>query len=468
MGLGAYLNFNKSSKTKEVTKASSSVNTYTIPSSTYITTGNPVWRNLSELIYLLNCYCENPIVQAIINIKAEAFANIRFSVKDLKEGEIIPLDEYEKDKGKLNELLSQPNPLQSTTEWLRQLKVNREVFGNSYSYASVPSGHKFSSYLDINVINNLPSYLVTPVLTGQWLNATTKDEIIKEYILENLNGKKTPLETNNILHLNNVNIKLDQNFTQGVSNLVALKDPISNIDGAFESRNVIINRRGPDGIYSTDMKDDGVGSVPASEHDVEKVQEAFKKYGLLREQFSKLIAHIPLKYQKTGSNVKDLMLFEEVSNSAIAVCHGFGVPEEIVKYYIKTGTLGTDSNVAEKRLYDSTIIPESEDFVKSLNNFFKSKNEGIELIGSYDHVKVLQKNKKEEAEVKKISTESAEKAFRMGAVNYNYVLTCLGEENNPKIGEKYIWDLDDKQLNAIGINNKSKTENNEGADEQND
>src|SRR5690606_4982699 len=75
-----------------------------MPSSTYIFTGTPVWKNLSELIYLLNCYYHNPIVQAIINIKAEAFANMKFYVKDLKTKEVIPLEDYEADKGKLYNL----------------------------------------------------------------------------------------------------------------------------------------------------------------------------------------------------------------------------------------------------------------------------------------------------------------------------------------------------------------------------
>ncbi len=463
MGLGAFFGKTQLGQyiVKDTLKSLSHVNSFTLPSSTYITTGTPVWRDLSQLSYLLKCYYENPIVQSIINLKAEAFANIRFSVKDLKSGEVFPLNEYEKDKGKLNELLSQPNPLQNTYEWLRHLKVNREVFGNSYTYASIPEAFNFKSYQDITVINNLPSYLVTPVLTGAWLEAETRDEIIKEYVLENFNGIKKHLPTNKILHLNNVNLKLDKNFTEGVSNLIALKNPISNIDAAFESKNVIITKRGPTGILSSNMKDDSTGStLPLREDELKEVHKEFEKYGLMNGQFSHILSPYALTYQKTGFGVKELMLFEEISHSAIAVCHAYGVPEEIVKYYIKNGTLGTDSNVAEKRLYDSTIIPESEDFIKGLNNFFKTKEHGIVLIGSYDHVKVLQKNKKEEAEVKKITSETAKSNFMSGLTNYGqYAIACDVELEDKKMEKKMIWDLDENQLNAIGINNK-KVESN--------
>ena len=186
--------------------------------SSYLLSGVASWRNLSELAYLLKAYCENPIVQAVINIKAEAFSNIKFSVKNLANNEILPLEEYEADKGKLSSLLGQPNPLQGTFEWLRQYKVNHEVFGNGYAYASIPIGYENNfTYRDINVINNLPPYFMNPILTGNWLDATTKDEIIKYYELRGLNGNVRRLETNTVFQTNGINIKLDANFTQGVS-----------------------------------------------------------------------------------------------------------------------------------------------------------------------------------------------------------------------------------------------------------
>ena len=150
-----------------------------IPPSTFLTTGTPVWQNLSQLAYLLDCYYSNPVVNAIINIKAEAFANLKFKLKDLKTGEIIPLEQYDADGGKLRQLLKKPNPLQTGSEWLRQLKVNYEVFGNGYVYGMIPIGweNRFT-YQDIQTMNNLPPYCVSPVLTGNWLTATKKEEII--------------------------------------------------------------------------------------------------------------------------------------------------------------------------------------------------------------------------------------------------------------------------------------------------
>lgn len=461
MGIGAFIYKNFvptitfSDKSKSVVKGTSNFS-QTLPSSTFISTGTPVWKNFGELIYLLDCYYSNPVVQAIINIKAEAFANMRFKVIDLKSGETTPLEEYEGDNGDLATLLAQPNPLQSTKEWLKQNKVNYEVFGDSYMYSSIPLGYEqVFDYTDISVINNLPSYNVATTLTGNWLDAATKEEIIKNFVLTGFNGKKRELHPNTVLHLNNVNIKFDENFNKGKSDLLALKMPISNIEKAYESRNVLITKRGALGLLSSDKKDDVMGALPLEDDEIKEVQDAFKKYGLMNDQYSQIISPVPLKYQKMAQSVKDLMLFEEIEADAIAIAVAKGVPELLVKYYIKGGTFN-NLDASEKRLYDSTIIPESEDFMQAFNKFLKLKESGIQLIGSYDHLKVLQRNQKEEAQTNREKEKTALSAFKIGATKYNDYLIAIGMPTDDEIGEKRIWDLTPEQLSAMGINSKNK------------
>lgn len=435
----------------------------TLPTSNFVATGTPVWRNLSEALYLLKCYCENPIVQATINIKAEALANIKFKVKDLKTGEETPIEDYDADGGVLADLLEQPNPLQSMKEWIKQYKVNRDVFGDAYIYASVPVGfEKVFDYKDINVLNNLPPYCVSPVLTGQWLDATEIEEIISSYEFSWLNDRPKRMVTETILHLNEVNIKLDNNFTQGRSRLIALREPISNIDYAYESRNVLIRKRGALGILTSEKKDEAMGSLPLNEGELKSVQDEFKKYGLLDNQYSQIISPLPLKYTKMAMSVKELMLFEEIESNAIAVANAYGVPELLVKYYIKGGTF-KNLDASEKRLYDSTIIPESQDFMIAFNKFLNTKENGIELIGSFDHLHILQINKKEEAQTTGIKEKTALSSFKVGAITYNDYLIAINMPVDEEIGELRIWDLSTEQQSAIGINvNTSSNENNGG------
>lgn len=420
-----------------------------IPPSIFLTTGTPVWQNLSQLIYLLDCYYSNPVVNAIINIKAEAFANLRFKVKDLKTGEIIPLEQYDSDGGKLKRLLKKPNPLQTGSEWLRQLKVNYEVFGNGYVYGMIPVGWENNfTYQDIEVMNNLPPYCISPVLTGNWLTATKKEEIISKYVLKNFNNVNKDLHPNTVMHFNNTNIRFDSDFTVGKSDLLALTKPITNITKAYEARNVLIEKRGPQGAWTSELKDEAMGTVAMTDDQIADVQKAFSKYGLMDDQYTQVISPMPLKFQKTGFSTKDLMLFEEIESDAIAIATSKGVPELLAKYYVQGGTF-ENLDASEKRLYDSTIIPETEDFMLNFNNYFNTESLGIELLGAYDHLKILQSNKKEEAETTEKNSQTAERAFRSGAINYNDYLTAIGLPHNETIGELHIWDLSPKQQAAI-------------------
>jgi hypothetical protein len=417
------------------------------------------WIDLYNNWYLMTCYEQNPVVNAVINIKADAWSNMRFKVKVLASDEIIDLKDYDADGGKLKTLLTTPNPLQSGLEWLKNYKINYATFGNSYVYASVPVGaERFFDYKLINVMNNLPNANTETVITGKWLEATTKEEIISKYILTNIDGSRTPLDTNKVWQTNTPNIRLSVNFTEGVSKLVALRSPISNIDAAFETRNVMLHNRGMLGFLSSEKTADGLGSIALDPDEIKINQEALNKYGTLNGQYKHAIVPQPMKFVKTSTSLKELMVFEEVESDAIAVSNAFGVPEDLTRYYIKKGGLAKENNASEKRLYDSTIIPESVDFMLGLNSFLKTEENGIQLLASFDHVAALQTDKKQEAETKKSNQETANSNFMSGLTTYGqYAISCEVDLEDKSLEKLRVWDLSPEQLIAIGVVNTRAT-----------
>ncbi|MGR3218471.1 MAG: phage portal protein [Candidatus Anammoxibacter sp.] len=408
------------------------------------------WVNLYNNFYLMSCYESNPIVNAVINIKADAWANMRYLIKDLASEEIIPLSEYTADGSALQNLLFKPNPRENGVEWLKMYKTNYSVFGNSYVYASVPVGAESTfDYTRISVMNNLPGANVKPIITGKWLEATTMEEIIRFYELTNIDGSKTEIDTCKVWHTNEANIRLDVNFTQGVSKLVGLREPISNIAGAYETRNVMIYNRGALGFLSSEKVADGLGSVAMDDVEIKQVQEAMDKYGTVKGQYNHIVSPLPMKYVRMAMSVKDLMVFEEVESDAVAVSNAFGVPEILLKYYIKGATFENQA-ASERRFYDSTIIPETKDFMIGLNEFLKTKDKGIEILGSFDHVAALQTNKKDEAETDSKNGATRLKAFMSGAIVYNDYLKVLNLPEDTEFGELRVWDLDEDKRSAIG------------------
>jgi len=427
--------------------------------STYITKDQPVWQLFTEFSHYIRAFECNPIVNAVISLRARFFANMKFTLVEVDTNEeIIKGHKRFKEFERLINLLASPNPLQSTWEWLKFSSINQDVFGNSYDYAAVPKGYEDRfTYEDVNAINNIPPYLLAPVLTGKWLEATEKTEIISKFVLT-VDAKQRDINTNQIFHRNYPNLKMDNTFTQGESLLKTLARPISNIDAALESRNVIIRKRGAIGAWVSDAKDQ-IGSVPLSELEIKKAQKAFEKYGTLEHQYQQMINPIALKWQSTVPPIKDLMLLEEISSDAIYIANQFGVPEVLLKTYFSGATF-ENQEASVRRMYQDTTIPEAKDWLTGFNNFLKMGDSGVIIKGTYDHLPVLQSDKNESADVTSKDSARLMDMFLKGAIIYDNWLTGVGLPSDTEIGGKRIWDLTPEQI-AIITNRTLYTNTNE-------
>jgi hypothetical protein len=418
--------------------------------STYIISGQPVWLNLTEYSHYLNTYITNPILSAVIDIRARYASNMLIQLVEVDTDEVIDKNHKRyKEFESFLKVLKQPNPLQSTWEWLKYSSINLDVFGNSYDYFSIPAGsEKNYTYKDINVINNVYPYVVAPILTGKWLDATSIDEIVSEYELNMPNGRKRRISSNQILHINYPNLTLDSNWIRGESKIKSLSKPISNINAALESRNVLIRRRGALGAWTPEGKDPVMGATPLEPKEKEQVQEDFKDYGMMEDQYLQVISRYPLKYQQTALPVKDLMLFEEIATDAIYIANQYGVPEILLKNYFQ-GTTYENQEASERRMYQSTTIPESNEKINAFNTFLKLENYGVKLRGSFNHIPVLQKDLKDQATAKSMDSKRLKELFFAGAIVYDDWLIGTGIKADKQIGSKRIWDLTPEQIAVI-------------------
>ena len=178
----------------------------------------------------------SPILKGIIDYKARASANVKRFVKDLGTGEILMPDTTDKGALKIYNLLKKPNPYQSEFEFFNQRKVNFEIFGDTYMYASMPEGFRKVSFLDITNLINLPSQYTRQIHTGKVLDQTSLDGIVSKYQLE-AGMLKRDFDPSTILHRNDINISgfsgnaMNNDFgvTSGGNRLESLMMPLSNI-----------------------------------------------------------------------------------------------------------------------------------------------------------------------------------------------------------------------------------------------
>lgn len=327
---------------------------------------------------------------AVVNRKAQAYIN----------GKTWVINTQGKGKGKeatgelaskIKALLAQPNPLQSWKEFEAQQYIYQQVFGYCVVLPIKPTG--FGNE-DATRLWNIPPYMLTIIEkpNANILTAKSWMDFIDSVTLV-WGGMATPLNLNDIFIFKD----FTPNFTSFVlpeSRIRSLQQVISNVIGTYESRGVLINKRGPSFILSSNQSDVS-GNVPLSPDEKKATQEEFGKLGLRRFQMQAIITSAAVKVDTVGFSTKDLMLFEEVEDDIMRICDNYTFPYQLLAS--SKGTTFANVNDAKKLLYQDSIIPEADSMYDQWNAFFGLTGSGIVLQKDYKHIAALQEDQVNEA-----------------------------------------------------------------------
>jgi hypothetical protein len=165
-----------------------------------------------------------------------------------------------------------------------------------------------------------------------------------------------------------------------------------------------------------------------------------------------MILDAPMSFIKFAMSIQEMQPFDEHLEDTLQIAAAFGFPGDLVprKDNNALGTVNKDG--AEKSLYTNTIIPEAESLVGSINNFLEIEKDGMYISVSFDHVAVLQPDKKAEAESQKIISETCEKNFMAGIITLNdWIAKTGGERRSENLYNKYILDMSDEELRRLSM-----------------
>lgn len=386
-------------------------------------TDQPYWQNLRGLSSLFEWYHTNPVFYSIVMIKARAYSNVRIIIRNKYTGEDEdPVKTRKPFARKLYALLDKPNVLQSRWEFFMQRKIFEEVCGNSFTYGNFTLGLK-PTIDNVQALWNVwPAYMQFQ-LGGKYFEATQIDEVVKEWKFEYGGYKKswTPFE---ILHKNKPNTRIEDGLIFGRSPAHSLIRPLSNIDMAYESRNVIMRNRGMR-LMITSNKGDASGAIPLNDDEKLVVEKEMKRYGTLENQSQFFFSTMPLTVTAIDQDVQKLGLFEEIATDAMTCCNAFGVPEILLKLYIKGATF-ENQEASVRRMYQETLIPEAEDDMIALGNFLGLADTDYVLIPDFSHVAALQESEKQKAERDKTEKDVAMSEFKAGLITLEEYRTRMG------------------------------------------
>jgi len=336
----------------------------------------------------------------------------------------------------------------------------KDVFGNQFTFANTGGSVDIKSVASL--WNLYPQYM-NVLLGGNYFYSTEVDEVIKGWSWGYSGIKDIPFNPSEILHRKDPNIQITTNddLIFGTSKLVPLKKPLSNIALAYESENIVLKNRGARLLISLSKSDaDGIESGTPTEK--KEVLEDWKEYGLLEGQSQALISRMPLDVTVIDQDIRKLGIFETIANDSMSVNNTYGIAHDLVKLWI-SGSTFENQEKGEVRTYQSTIIPEFNDWVNDIDNWLQLEKYGLQYIPSFENVAVLQKNAKEKATANNITSKYHQDLFLKNQITSNVWLQSLGLPPDAKDGHKKILDFSPEELSKMGIS-VTVTNGNDGND----
>lgn len=370
---------------------------YSLPLiSSSLFTDTPTWQSLNGTQSLFDWFQNNPVFYATVMIKAREYANMKIDVVHRRTGKVEQRSTTRKDiPGKLYRTFEEPNVLQSRWEFWQQRKIMREVAGNSFAYGNF--GMMPPDVKNLLALWNVWPQYMNYKLGKNYFEATNIDDIILGWKFEMGNYLKE-WDGHEILHSNAPNVDPMKGLIFGQATALSLIRPLSNIDMAYESRNVIMKNRGMRVIISSGKKDANANLTLMGDEG-KAVKEAMKNYGMREGQKQFFFSESPLTVVPIDQDVSKLGLFEEIQSDSMMVGNAFGVPATLLSLTIKGATY-ENQEASVRRLYQGALIPEADDDIISMSNFMNLEETDWMVVPNFDQVPALQQLKENATKTK--------------------------------------------------------------------
>jgi hypothetical protein len=325
-------------------------------------------------------------LQAICNRIAEALMNGTWKIVDKKEDDMSASSIENKT---IVKLLTRPNPLQTYSDFLKQIAIYRNVYGGAYIYAAMPSGFK-------DVKDAIALWVFSPdeveVLYKRNIYTAKKiEQIVEKYVVTPKEGdtKEFDVKPQFMLPIYDTTEKpiLSNGRTSG-KRVKANFYEIRNIMQAQEAIYSLNSDRGAQGIISNVAKD-AMGYVPMTTAEKEGLQNRFRaSYGLRRDQDKVFITDAAVTYTPIGFDVKQLMVFEGVRENIMHLCDSFNYPFDLLAS--EKGKTAADKRTSMWGLYQDNIIPLANDISGKLTLWFGLDEDTQRIKMDFSHLPIFQ------------------------------------------------------------------------------
>lgn len=411
----------------------------------YIVSGNDIKDILATLRgeytdrTLINLFSTVAEIFAPIDAIASRAAGAKFMFRKKSNKAVVD------DNPNLNRLIGDAvNPFQNFQQLFYEAIVYEYCTGKEFWYNNVP-GTLALDYKNIATQYNLPADRITIEVPERIkiFSATKIEDVIIRYILDKGGNDETTFLVNSVLYRRRANLNWKARKIEGRSPLLSAEMAIANLIAVYQARNTIYLKRGAMGMWVS-KKTDHSGNVSLTKDEKKGLAEELQKdYGVAgdtRRKHTVGYTDAPVDFVASSMSIKDLEPFEETKADAAAIYGVLGVPYELAPK--SEGESFSNQLTAEKSLYQNVVIPLVSSYCRSLTNSWGIGKWDYELIATWDHIEVLQDNKKDEAERRAKIVEYATKQYKDGAITYNEWLKEMGYPVRGSEFDKYINELE--------------------------
>jgi hypothetical protein len=360
------------------------------------------------------------LITALLLRKSEAFAAGQVEVYNPASDKKVR-GEYKE----WEQLLKNPNPVQSQRQFLKQLYINMQLRGWCYVLKVYPAG-----FTDRPArLWILPPWCIEIDKRNKPIYQLENDDL-KEGVWFNWNGTRTKLDKRNLMLFTDSSMDIDMCTWLPYSRMRALKYPLTNFISAMEARTTLIQKKGAIGILSSrNSQSDDFGVTPMSEDEKVRLDNEFQGYGLSREQRQVIISTAALTWQPMVFDAAALKLFEEVDANTNQICDVYNYPVELLSSI--RGVTFANKNEAKKLLYQDAIIPEAADLFEQYNRQIGYDNNKIETSMNYSALPILQEDELRKAQARKYRDEALQLEWKNDIITKNIWLKHNNEEPLP-------------------------------------
>lgn len=390
---------------------------------------------------LFNCL---PEIYAPVNEIASRIADTNWQLRRYSDDEIVW------DNEDFNRLFSRPNPLQSMREFVYNAVVYEILVGKQFFYLNRPSG-LWSDPANIVSWSNLPSQYVKAVLKDNVnpYKIETIEELVKYYELQNCswNGN-AKFDADKTIPVINMSLKGIDALNCSESLLKGAEKAIKNLIPVYEARGMIYIKRGALGFIVSD-KSDASGKIALGKGAREGIRKEYERtYGVTGGKSPIGIIDQPVRFERVGMSIQELEPFKESESAAIAIARCLRLPPHLVMRTDHSTFNNADADLID--MYGSVVSPWGKKLADLWTLAMGWAEEGFYIHADYSHIDVLQKKKKEKADLQRMEGETWLQRWNNGMCSANeWIKSWGGTPVDNDLYNKKLFELNETERNII-------------------